>query len=190
MSTAVKISERLYSSALQRTPKTVFQFYNCSWLHHELCKCLFSKPKEIPYEKFFGLYLHSLVVHAPRQYEIVCLKSLIIENQEQIFQQAKQIALKCTNRKPELVIPSVLIRLQAKEITGKLSNIYHSVITRVENISNKTAAFTGTVISKCFIESRSHSWKAHLSCISAYLVSKNVWWKATPNSFVFFLNTF
>ena len=187
MSTAVKISERLYSSDVKRTPKTVLQLYNCSWLHHELCKCLYSKPKEISYEKFFGLYLHSLVVHAPRQYEIVCLKSVNTENQEQIFQQAKQIALKCTNRKPENVIPSVLIRLQAKEITGKLSNIYHSAITRVENVSNKTPAFTGTVISKCFIESRSHSWQAHLSRISAYLVSKNVWWKATPNSFVFFL---
>ena len=150
-----------------------------------MCKCLFSKPKEISYEKFFGLYLHSLVVHAPRQYEIVCLKSVNTENQERIFQQAKQIALKCTNRKPENVIPSVLIRLQAKEITEKLSNIYHSAITRVENVSNKTA-FTGTVISKCFIESRSHSWQAHLSRISAYLVSKNVWWKATHNSLVFF----
>ena len=80
----------------------------------------------------------------------------------------------------------MLIRLQAKEITGKLSNIYHSAITHVENVSNKTPAFTGTVISKCFIESRSHSWQAHLSRISAYLVSKNVWWKAAPNSFVFF----
>ena len=111
LSTAVKISERLYSSDLKRTSKTVLQLYNCSWLHHELCKCLFSKPKEISYEKFFGLYLHSLVVHAPRQYEIVCLKSVNTENQERIFQQAKQIALKCTNRKPENVIPSVLIRL-------------------------------------------------------------------------------
>ena len=118
-------------------------------------------------------------------------KSVNTENQERIFQQAKQIALKCTNRKPENVIPSVLIRLQAKEITGKLSNIYHSAITRVENVSNKTPsnktpAFTGTVISKCYIESRSNSWQAHLSRISAYLVSKNVWWKAAPNSFVFF----
>ena len=60
LSTAVKISECLYSSDLKRTPKTVLQLYNCSWLHHELCKCLFSKPKEISYEKFFGLYLHSL----------------------------------------------------------------------------------------------------------------------------------
>ncbi len=51
-----------------------------------------SKPKEITYEKLFGLYLHSIVVHAPLQYEIVCLKSINTENQERLFQQAKSIA--------------------------------------------------------------------------------------------------
>ena len=60
--TAVKISERLYSSDLKRTPKNILQLYNCTWLHHELCKSLFTKPKEITYEKLFGLYLHSIAV--------------------------------------------------------------------------------------------------------------------------------
>ena len=54
LSTAVKISERLYSSDLKRTPKTVLQLYNCSWLHHELCKCLFSKPKEYHTRNFLA----------------------------------------------------------------------------------------------------------------------------------------
>ena len=100
------------------------------------------------HEKFFGLYLHSLVVHAPRQYEIVCLKSVNTENEERIFQQAKQIALKCTNRKPENVIPSVLIRLQAKGITGKLSNIYQSAKTRVENVASKSSCTSISQLSK------------------------------------------
>ena len=141
LSTAVKISELLYSSDNKRTPKSVLQLYNCTWLHHELCKTLFSKPKEVSYEKFFRLYLHSLVVHAPRQYEIVCLKSINTENQERIFQQAKQIALKCTNRKPDNVIPSVLIRLQAKEKTGKLSKIYQSAKSCVESVCFQSSTF-------------------------------------------------
>ena len=58
------------------------------------------------HERFFGIYLHSLVVHAPRQYEIVCLKSINTENQEQIFQQAKGIAKNCSSRKHDSVISS------------------------------------------------------------------------------------
>ncbi len=60
---AVKISECLYSSSDKRTPKTILQLYNCTWLH-ELCEFLFVTPKDISYGKFFGLYLHSLVAHA------------------------------------------------------------------------------------------------------------------------------
>ena len=185
LSTAVKISERLYSSSNKRTPKTVLQLYNCTWLHHELCKSLFTNPKETSYEKFFGLYLHSLVVHAPRQYEIVCLKSVNTENQERIFQQAKHIAEETTNRRPENVIPSILIRLQAQAITGKLSGIYHSAKTRVEKVASNCRTFNGTKVSKSFVDARLHSWQAHLKRISAYLVSKNVWWKATSEGYEF-----
>ena len=92
--TAVKISERLYSSDLKRTPKNILQLYNCTWLHHELCKSLFTKPKEITYEKLFGLYLHSIAVHAPLQYEIVCLKSINTENQERLFSTSKKYCFK------------------------------------------------------------------------------------------------
>lgn len=66
LSTAVKISQCLYASCGKRTPKTILQLYNATWLHHELCKTLFSKPREITYDKLFGIYLHSLVFYAPR----------------------------------------------------------------------------------------------------------------------------
>ncbi len=53
LATAVKISERLYSFSDKRTPKTILQLYNCTWLHHELWKSLFVTPKDISYGKFF-----------------------------------------------------------------------------------------------------------------------------------------
>ena len=61
------------------------------WVHHKLCKDLFCTPREITYQKLFGAYLHSLLAHAPRQYEIICLRSVNTENQECMFQQAKKI---------------------------------------------------------------------------------------------------
>ncbi len=36
--TAVKTSERLYSSDVKRTPKNILQLYNCLWLHHIVFK--------------------------------------------------------------------------------------------------------------------------------------------------------
>ena len=35
--TLIKISELLYASECNRTPKSVLQLYNVTWLHHELC---------------------------------------------------------------------------------------------------------------------------------------------------------
>ena len=52
--TAVKISECLYASCDKRTPKTVLQLYNSSWLHHKLCKTLFSQPHSVSYDKMLS----------------------------------------------------------------------------------------------------------------------------------------
>ncbi len=112
LTTAVKISEILYSQDDKRTLKSILQLYNCTWLHYELCKQFFCSPREVSYENFFGIYIHSLVVHAPIQYKIVCLTSINTENEERLFQQAKRIARLTTNRHPEHVIPSILLRLQ------------------------------------------------------------------------------
>ena len=90
LSTAVKVSEILYSGDDKPTPKSILQLHNCMWVHHELCKDLFSTRREITYQKLFGAYLHSLLAHAPRQYEIICLRSVNTENQERMFQQAKK----------------------------------------------------------------------------------------------------
>ena len=120
-------------------------------------------------------------MHGPRQYEIVLLSSVNAENQEWLFQQAKPIAANCTNTKPENVLPTVLFRLKAKHITGKLSHIYHSAKSKVKNAASKIPAFAGTAIDKSFINERSHSWQAHLRRISSFLIPS-----VTPTSYVFF----
>ena len=183
--TAVQISKILYSSDDKRSPKTILQLYNCTWLHHELCKSLFPTPKEISYEKLFGLYLHSLAVHAPRQYEIVCLRSVNTENQERLFQQAKQIASRCTNRKPDNVITEVLVRIQAKNISGSLSSVYKSAKSRVDTHASKSCPFQRTKIGTEFVASRPHSWQAHLKRISRFLLKGKVWWDSTDDEFFF-----
>ena len=75
LTTVVKISEILYLQDSKRTPKKVLQLYNCSWLHHELCLHFISSPKFQTLTHLFGQFLHNPVVHAPPQYELVCLRS-------------------------------------------------------------------------------------------------------------------
>jgi hypothetical protein len=186
LSTAVQISSILYSPDEKRSPKSVLQLYNCTWLHQKLCKVLLSSPHEVSYQKLFGSYLHALVVHAPQQYEIVCLRSVNTESQERMFQQAKKVAMNTTNRKPENVIPSIMLRLQAQQVCGKLSETYQASETKVNKVATDLPPFCGTSLTSKFISSKSRSWQAHLERISSYLVvGEGVWWSKKGNSFIF-----
>lgn len=189
LSTVVKISEVLYSADDKRTSKSILQLYNCTWMHHELCKSIFTNLHEISYPRLFGSYLHALAVHSPVQYEVVCLRSVNTENQERIFQQAKTIASNTTNRKPENVIPSIVLRLQAKQLNGKLSSTFAAAETEVKKVAKNVPQFERTCVSSSYINSRSYSWQAHVERISHYLVlGEGKWWKrnGSSNSFTFF----
>ncbi len=82
----VKISEILYAQHFNRTPRTVLQFYNVTWIQHELCCELLPNPKYQTRDKLFGIYLHALVSHGPPQYQLMCMRSA---NAERLFSQIK-----------------------------------------------------------------------------------------------------
>ena len=182
----LKYQKSFYSGDDKPTPKSILQLHNCMWVHHELCKDLFSTRREITYQKLFGAYLHSLLAHAPRQYEIICLRSVNTENQERMFQQAKKTATNTTNRRPENVIPPVMLRVQAKQLSGKLSTMFRSSETAVKRVCANIPSFNGTAVTTSFINLRIHSWQAHLQCISSYLVfGEVVWWKENVSGYLF-----
>ena len=189
LQTAAKISEILYASEDKQTPKAVLQLYNCTWMHHKLCLHLFFDPKESTTKAIFGTYLHALLVHAPLQYEVVCLQSVNTENQERIFQQAKQIARSTTNRQPGKVVPTLLLHLQAKQLTGQLSSSYNHGEARVKRVAAALPSFPGTTVSESFVNGccGNSSWQAHLERISHYLLcGEGIWWKKVGSSFMFF----
>lgn len=145
------------------------------------------KPKNCSVMAFFGIYLHSLSVHAPVQYELVCLRSLNTENQERIFQQAKQIAKSTTNQQPGNVIPAIILRLQAKQLTGDLSPSMDNGDTRVQKAAEGAPSFSGTEVNEDFLEGCTSSWQAHLERISSFLVyGPGLWWDKVPNGYKFF----
>ena len=178
MKTIVKISEILYSRDSVRTAKTVLQLYNTAWLHHELCCDLIGSPKEETATSFYGAYLHDLIIHAPPQYELVCLRSTNAESQERLFSQAKHISLRATSRKPENVLPTILLSMQARDKTMTLQDSLKKQESMVAQAAKNVPRFPGTRISNRYIQAHAYSWQAHLKKISTYLqYGEGVWWK-------------
>ena len=132
----------------------------------------------------FGVYLHDLVVHAPNQYEMVCLRSTNAESQERLFSQAKHISLRATSRKPENVLPTILLSLQAREKLGDMQQSIRKQDSIVSAVAKKLPPFEGTFVDAGFISRRIQSWQGHLQRISTYLQHReNVWWKRENNGF-------
>ena len=186
VSTIVRVTEILYSGDSKRTPKTVLQLYNLTWLHHELCRHFLSNPKLQSRTHLFGIYLHDLVVHAPSIYSLVCMQSTNAESQERLFSQAKHIGLKATSRKPENVLPTILICMQARQRAGDCQQSIYQQDSMVSKAASKLSPSTGTFISDTFLSSRLSSWQAHLMRISSYLMhGEGVWWKREEEGFRF-----
>ena len=88
-------------------------------------------------QKMFGIYLHALTLHAPLQYEILCLKSAITENEERLFGQAKNMVHSAANRQPTTVIPNILLRFQARQKKGNLYKEYYNASNRISKRFSK-----------------------------------------------------
>ena len=86
------------------------------------------------HNKFFGSYLHAIVVHAPQQLEMVALRSVNTENKERLFEQARRSATAASNRHPANMLSSTVLRLQAKatfKTVVDANHIANSIVARV-----------------------------------------------------------
>ena len=183
----IKISQILYMDEEKRSPKMVLRLYNCAWYHVELCRELISQPKTMTTRKMYGIYLHSLIAHAPRQYELISQKSTNTENQERLFGQARRATLATSNRHAENIVITILLRLQAKKASGQTLHSVNEADSQVSKAAANLPKCKQTEIHKTFIATRMHSWQAHLEQISHYLVKgKGIWWKDDENKYYFF----
>ena len=81
-------------------------------------------------------YFHALLLHGPQQHEIVCSRSVNTENEERLFKSAANAA-KCTDRKPQNMLPTVLKRLKVKR-ASKMGPI-HSIRDQNSRIGSRAA---------------------------------------------------
>ena len=167
----VQLSNILYSKDSNRSPKQCLQFYNCAYIVHELHCELFG-------DTMISNYFHALLVHGPMQHEVVSCRSTNTENEERIFKSAESAA-KCTDHKPENMLPGILKRLQCKR-NQKTSNPLLKLRkenSRISQSASKLPPYPGTIFKEEFINRRTYSYKAHLKRISPYLkCGEGVWW--------------
>ena len=70
---------------------------------------------------------------------MVCLRSTNAESTERLFSQTEHISQRATNRKPDNVLTTILLSLQAKEETGTSTTIssIHQQGTTVTEVTRK-----------------------------------------------------
>ncbi len=103
-----------------------------------------------------------------------------------MFGQANQIALRATNRQPHNIIREVLLRLQFKQRQGSLLDSVTANQSAVSAASAHMPPSCGTYITKAFIQTRRHSWQAHLERISHYLIlGPHIWWRKDRDGYLF-----
>ena len=173
--TIVEMSEIMYSSEDKRTTRSILRFYNLTWLHAMTCTEVMYTPRNMTPEKFFGAYFHALSSHAAQQYEVVCLKSVNTENEERILGMASKIATTTSNRKPENVLPNILLRLQAGAQRDR--NTLEEQNNSIRAAAKQLPPATNTTVTKVMMRKYAFSWQAHLNIIAPYLeAGQGVWW--------------
>jgi len=175
LQTIVEISEIMYADDTKRTARSVLRLHNLTWFHHELCRDTFEHLQELSHDKFFGSYLHAITCHASKQYELVCLKSCNAEHEERLFGQVKRIAENTTNRKPENILPNVLLRLQAKKERHDIYTVHQNQANAISKDARAICTSENTIFEAAFISQRLDSWQAHLEEIACYLLPGKVW---------------
>lgn len=96
----------------------------------------------------------------------MCLRSANAESTERLFSQVKHISLKATNRKPDKVLTTVLLSMQAKQTTCYTNQPHKD--SMVSQLAKKVPHYKETVISKAFLECRYKAGK-HIYKESAHI---------------------
>ena len=75
-----------------------------------LARSVIGIPKKMIVRKFYGSHFRTLTVHAPETFRLVCLRSLIPEQEERSFGDFRRISLYTANRQCGRVIDNPVLR--------------------------------------------------------------------------------
>ena len=185
--TLAEIQELLYSPEKERSIKKVLRLCNLTFVHALLIKKYWENDlKILTQRKFFGVYYHSLMIHAREQYRILSGRTANTEREEAMFTDIKNFANETSNHQSENIISNAVIRYQAKRKLEGVTSITNtaSYVNRLyEPISKE---HKNTTIPFAWITQFSSEYQTHLECISDYLLDKVNWWEETKTCVMFY----
>ena len=179
LDTMTEISSILYAKPEERCSRSILRFHNQTF-HAIACEEVIGKPRVLTEKKFYGRYLHSLVVHAPIQHRIICSRSTNTEQQERHFSTLSSISVATSSRRPGEIITPGIIRMQA-EMKSEENQQRDSVKEQESRLGKLACCLTppeNTVIPHRVILKYPQAYQAHLERISDFLhCGEGIWWR-------------
>lgn len=180
LDTMTEISSILYAKLEERCPRSILRLHNQTFLHAIACEEVIGKPQILTEKKFYGRYLHSLVMHAPIQHRIICSRSTNTEQQGRHFSTLSSISVATSSRRPGEIITPGIIRMQA-EMKSEENQQRDSVKEQESRLGKLAHCLTppeNTVIPHGVILKYPQAYQAHLERISDFLhCGEGIWWR-------------
>ena len=181
------IASIVYARASKRSPKLILHLSLCLWRHFELIQEVIGEPKSISLGALYGGYLHGLL-HSPVQLAVISLSSSNTEAIERQQSQTRAIATATTSRRPNEIVSSVMIRVQA-ETERALENQSGQLQDRtVERIAKQLYPLGCTIVrvDKLSNQSQKENFLALMKTIAPFLhCGEGVWWHNEGNILFF-----
>ena len=189
-----EITNIAYSYDDNRTPAQILRLYNTTFKIGVLLKEIVNSNVKSPgmtHRKFYGIYYHDVTVHAPDAYRIVCLRSLLAENDERVFGDLRTIANHCSCLQPGKLIGRCLTKYGARKLLDLQNmNMTTSFLKQDSTISRAAKQLqtrNDSIFTHEFIKENTVLWQAHCERIADFLLlGEGVWWVQTPNGILFF----
>ena len=165
-----------FSQGKERCPRNILTLYNQTFLHAIACEEVIGKPQILSEKKFYGRYLHSLVVHAPIQHHIICCRSTNTEQQERHFNTLSSISASTSSRRSGKIITPGITRMQAEENNHR--DIIKEQQSRLGKLARCLPPAQNTIIPHRVILKYQHAYQAHLEKNADFLLcGEGTWWR-------------
>lgn len=136
--------------------------------------------------KFFGCHFHSLTVHAPETFRMICLRSLVPEQEERTFGDLRRISLNTANRQCGKIIDNAVLRFNAQQMDeNRKDYVKHqeSVVSHQAKLLPKSgnSKFDIDLVLK-----RPTLFQAHYQRIADFMYGgQNMWWSLCDGAVMF-----
>lgn len=176
-STLVEIVAICYSHYEERTQKKILRLYNQCFKFSILVKSIVGIPKKMTARKFYGCHFHSLTVHAPETFRLVCLRSLVPEKEERSFGDFRNISLRTANRQCGKVIDNAVLRYNAQQKDENRKDYIKQQESTISHQAKHLQKPGNTHFKINFLKTRPTLFQAHFQRIVDFLLpGENTWW--------------